>query len=121
MPKATINTTSTKHDLVSAPPDGFVELKRRSYGDSLERRDIMMTLGIKGEGKDAESAMKLQNRAVTAFEWAKSITGWNLVDENDVQLDWHKANIFDIIDPFIATEITQAIADMHAYENELGK
>ena len=63
----------------------------------------------------------MQNRKVTEFEWNASIMEWNLTDENDGPLDWRKANIFDIIDPVVATEISKFIDDMHQYEDELGK
>jgi hypothetical protein len=120
MPKATVTSTTKELELKSLE-GGVVSLKRRSYGEGLERRDQAFSMDFSGSQDNPESKVGMNNRAVTQFEWEKSIMGWNLTDENDVPLDWRKANIFDIIDPVVATEITEAIQELHSYETELGK
>ena len=56
MPRATISTATEKFELTSAPPDGYVVLKRRNYGDQLKRRDLVMLMNVKGDigGKNTE-------------------------------------------------------------------
>lgn len=123
MPKATISATTKKFDLKSAPPDGFVELRRLTYGQSLARRDMVMAFTFaesKGKGGDPDIGTQLQNAKVTQFEWTSSIITWNLTDENDQPLDWKKSNLFEVIDPAIAEEISQYITDMNNFEAELG-
>lgn len=121
MPRATITSNTSKFDLKSLAPDGFVELKRLTYGATLERRDMVMLMkfGSTTKGSDPEASTELQNKKVTAFEWVNSIVTWNLTDENDLPLDWKKSNIFDVIDPAVAEEISQLITDMNNFEGEL--
>ncbi len=112
MPKATVTSTTKKVELVSLPPDGYVEIKRLPYGASLERRDMVMTMKMSSEVAakgttqgTPEISTSMNNRAVTAFEWANCIVSWNLTNENALPLDWKAPNIFDIFDPAVEDEL----------------
>jgi hypothetical protein len=101
---------------------GTVELKRLTYGQTLARRDMVMafTFGAPtSKGGDPDAGVELQNLKVTQFEWSNSIVNWNLTDENDQPLDWKKSNLFEVIDPAIAEEISQLITGMNDFEAEL--
>jgi hypothetical protein len=121
MPRATITTATQEFELKSCE-GGTVELKRLTYGQTLARRDMVMafTFGAPtSKGGDPDAGVELQNLKVTQFEWSNSIVNWNLTDENDQPLDWKKSNLFEVIDPAIAEEISQLITGMNDFEAEL--
>lgn len=120
MPKATIDSSTTKFDLTSAPPDGFVTLKRMTYGDWLARRDMSMQMSISQQGKGAaESSFEMQNKKVTLFEFSKCIVDHNLEDEDGVKLNFGRADILDVLDPRIGNELGELINSIHDFEEAL--
>lgn len=128
MPRAVVDTTAVRHELKSAPPDGFVELKRMPYGDWLHRTDISLAMQIEMAERNQKRGnkrttapkqsnrtmdMQLQNKMVTTYEFSKCIVSHNLMDENDNILDFKNPASLDKLDPKIGTEIGELINELH--------
>lgn len=118
MPNAVGTNDTERHDLKSAPPDGFVELRRMSYGEYIKRREMLSGMRLEGKGKNAEAVMQLANEKVTQFEFARCIVDHNLEDEKGKKLNLSSVKDFSKLDPRIGQEIGDLIDDMNQLKNE---
>lgn len=120
MPKATTSMHDTERfALKSCPPDGYVVLRRLTYGEYLERRQ--MTSGMKvhaGQGKDFEGLLDLMNRKTTEYEFKNCIIEHNLTDEAERQLDFKRRETLSRLDPRVGEEIATYIARMNQFEED---
>jgi hypothetical protein len=119
VPRAVVDVTPIRYDLKSVP-EGYVELRRMPYGDWLHRGDISLLMQVemeekrqKGKASGRTADMKLQNQAVTTYEFTRCIVGHNLTDDNDRPLDFTKRSTLDILDPKVGNEIGDLIDEMH--------
>lgn len=120
MPRAVVDVTPTHHDLKSCP-EGYVELRRMTYSEWLHRGDISMLMQVemeeqkgKGKARGRTADMKLQNQAVTNYEFTRCVVGHNLTDENDKPLDFSNRRTLEVLDPRIGNEIGELINELHA-------
>lgn len=118
MPVATNTSNSERHELKSAPPDGFVELRRMTYGEYIKRREMLSGMRLEGRGKDANAVMQLANEKVTQFEFAKCILDHNLEDENGRKLNLASVKDFSRLDPRVGQEIGELIDKMNQFQSE---
>lgn len=121
MPVATGSNETERHDLKTAPPDGFVELRRMTYGEFIKRREMLSGMRMQGKGKDAEAVLQLANEKVTQFEFSRCIVDHNLEDESGRKLNLSKVQDFSQLDTRIGQEIGQLIDEMnqlHAEDDE---
>lgn len=123
MPRATVNRDSTDKILLkTCPPDGFVVLRRLSYGEYLARQEMSMQMRLVGEGgKGSQSNMDLAllQRKTTEFEFKSCIVDHNLEDENGQPLDFRQSTTIDKLDPKIGQEISQHVSDLIQFEDDL--
>lgn len=118
MPRATINTDSQRYELKSLP-EGFVVLKRMSYGQWLHRQELAMKLQIDGgkKGDGMKGEMVMANKAVTVFELSQCIVDHNLEHDNGEKLDFRQPQTLDILDPRIGNEISGYIMELHEFDS----
>lgn len=119
-----------RFDLRSAPPDGFVVLKRLSYGQQMFRRSLLskakMETGGGGNRRDRRDKAKqsftaeleLMNEKVTLFEFGNCIVDHNLQDANGEKLDFRNPEHVKILDGRIGEEIDELISDLNNFEAE---
>jgi hypothetical protein len=125
MPKA-VTTIEDKETvpLKTCPPDGYVVLRRMTYGQFLSRREMAGQLAVssKQRGAAPEAIMNAMGRNVTEYEFQKCIMEHNLEDENGNLLDFVKGTAvsIEILDPRIGEEISTNIARMNNFEEDLG-
>jgi len=131
MPRATIDTQATERfDLKSLPKTeneegGFVELKKLSYGQILERRDMGAKIAIEGLGdsrsreEDLKVTTEMIQKAVTEFEFRMAIVSHNLEDEHGTLLNFANPVIVHSLDPQVGQEISELIDDMNQWESDL--
>lgn len=126
MPKATVNVEeTTRFELKSAPPDGFVVLRRMSYGQSVERR-AMLKMSIEAGGgnrKDFKGEMAFASVEIQQYEFNHCIVDHNLEDETGRKLNLGSPVDFVRLHPRIGQEIEKYINDMNNFEDsedELG-
>lgn len=118
MPRATTSVETERHDLKSAPPDGFVELKPMDYGTFLKRRDMAMKMGVTGAGtgKVEKIDLDILQEEVTRFEFKSTIMDHNLEDDNGNKLNLSTPQDFKRLDPKIGQEISDLIDEMSQWE-----
>jgi hypothetical protein len=119
MPMATVDVESTqKFDLKSCP-EGFVVLRRMSYGQILQRRMFTkLEVGSSGKGNDFRGELAMANAKITEFEFQKCIVDHNLEDASGRKLDLTKASDFNMLDPKIGQEIEELIRGLNNFEEE---
>ena len=131
MPRATINTAeTTRSELTSLPKTdedegGFVELRKLSYGQILERRDMGAKIAIEGLGdtrskeEDLKVTTEMIQKAVTEFEFKQCIVSHNLEDENGTILNFSNPNTVHALDPQVGQEISELIDEMNQWDSDL--
>lgn len=117
MPRATVSTDVERFDLKTLP-EGFVELKRMTYGQLLERVEMGMKMAMQGKqgSKDVNMDLKLVQREVTAFEFGICIVSHNLEDADGTLLNFKVKGTFETLDPKVGSEVSKLIDDMNQFE-----
>ena len=118
MPVAQADQDSTVHiELKSAPPDGFVDLKRMSYGKWLERRAMTkLTVNSQRGSKDFKGELALMDKRVTVLEFAECIVNHNLTMLDGTPFNFKDAKSLELLDPKIGDEIGAAINELHEFD-----
>ncbi len=120
MPMATVDVESTQRFDLKTCPEGFVVLRRMSYGQILQRR-MFTKLEIGGDSKnrgDFRGELAMANAKITEFEYAKCVVDHNLEDASGRKLDLTKVSDFNMLDPRIGQEIESYITEMNNFEAE---
>jgi hypothetical protein len=124
MPRATNNIQNLHHFDLKSLPEGYVKLRRMSYGQRLERDQMMMDMQMEMQGKKSGGGMSakvdMMQKKVAAFEFAACIAEHNLTDENDSPLDFKRAEHVAILDALVGQEIGERINEIHDVEALLG-
>lgn len=119
MPKATIDTEYTEHKDLKTLPDGYVILRRLSFGQVMERRMFTkLEIETGGRNKDLKGELAMANRRITEFEFKTCIVDHNLEDEGGRKLDLTKASDFNKLEPKVGQEIEAYISEMNNFEED---
>src|SRR5688500_4607942 len=119
MPRATVDINSVERFELKTCPEGFVVLRRLSFGQVMERRMFTkLEINTGGKGKDLQGELAMANRRVTEFEFKTCIVEHNLEDESGRTLDLSTARDFNKLDPMVGQEIEKLISDMNNFEDE---
>lgn len=121
MPKAVANINDTEqHDLKTAPPDGYVVLRRMTYGQVVQRRALlkMSVTADRGKGRSFAGEMAMANEEVSRFEFQHCIVDHNLTDDDEKKLNLSSPVDFQRLDPRVGQEIEQLISDMNNFDEE---
>src|SRR3954453_6356606 len=117
MPKATASAETERHDLKTCP-EGFIEARRLTFGEKLQRRAMVSKMKIEtgDKRKDFAGEMQLMNEAATHFDFTHCIVDHNLEDADGRKLDL--GSPFDIksLDPRIGEEISNVLDSMNNFE-----
>jgi hypothetical protein len=127
MPRATNNILDTKRVDLKSCPEGFVVLRRMTYGQWLKRQEIAMTLQMKqgesnGKGSRPEMVadVAIAGTEVARWEFSCCVAEHNLEDDQGQPLDFKSAFMIDLLDPRIGQEIGREIDKMNQFEEDLG-
>lgn len=122
MPRATNNITTTEHIDLKSCPDGYVELRKMTYGQYLERQALAMDMQMQTGKKNSGATMDINmaQRAVAEFEFRHCVAGHNLEDEQGNILDFKNAVHVHLLDPQIGQEIGENIDRMNSWEEAAG-
>jgi hypothetical protein len=119
MPAAVASTQAERKELKSLP-GGFVELKRMTYGQKLQRQaeTSKMSLRAAAGGKTMEGEIAAMDEKTTLLEFAWCITAHNLTDEQERPLNM--SNPFDVkrLDGRVGEEIQTYISNMNNFEED---
>jgi hypothetical protein len=133
MPRATIDLEETfRYDLKTLPADngslgGFVVLRRMSYHQMMQRRDIASKIGweerrstrrSRNDDETVKALMEVMNVATMEYEFKYSIVNHNLEDSSGNLLDFSNPESFRNLDPRIGAEIGKYIDDLNQEMDE---
>jgi hypothetical protein len=122
MPRAIVNTEdTTRYDLKSLP-EGYVVLRRLTYGQYLQRREMAARMQFSGKpgSQDVQGELAAASRKVVEFEFSNCIVEHNLEDNDGKTLDFKQPWAVHAIDPRVGEEIGSRIDEMNQFETELG-
>lgn len=120
MVRATVNTEEVVHHDLKSLPEGFVKIKRLSYGAKLHRRAMVSKMTIQGnsKGKDFAGEMQLINEAATQYDFAHCIVDHNLDDETGRKLNFSNVQDITSLDPRVGEEIDKYINELNNFEED---
>jgi hypothetical protein len=120
MPKATASVSSTEHHELKTLPEGWVELRRLSYGQKLERRAMTSVASAEssGRGKSVRMQMQMINEKATVFDFTHCIVDHNLEDDDGNKLDLSQPYHIKRLDPRVGDEIEALLDKLNNYEED---
>lgn len=121
MPKAYAIATNVREELKTVE-GGYVVLKRMTYGDKLERQEIVkMSIQLNG-GKDAVGEMAMASKQATYLEFANCIVEHNLEkDDNGTLFNFKNPADVNSLDPKVGEEIDSLITEMNNFDSDAVK
>src|SRR6266404_5962383 len=128
MPVVTVDETEyTRHDLSTAPPDGFVMLRPLPYGMKLSRRSkatkMMMRskpVANRQQAQTQDQVIELESHDEWAvqYDFAYCIGEHNLQNPDQTLVDFTKPMAIKMLDPRVGTEIEMLIDKINNTEDE---
>jgi hypothetical protein len=120
MPVAVITEPSERRDLKTLP-EGFVVVKRMTYGQHLYRRTISTKFLMMDEKKTqgAIGEVKTMEEAVAFWEFANLVEDHNLTDEQGRKLNFMDPNDVKRISSKIGDEINTIIDELNNFKDEV--
>lgn len=117
MPEVGKSTETREVQLKTAPPDGFVEIKRFGYGEVLKIRGLSARVKMdmrdrKEKGGDESGELMFEMEAVTAYKFEKAIVKHNLTI-NGKPLNFKNRADFAALDDKVGAEIEEAINEFN--------
>jgi len=131
MPRATIDTTATERFPLESLPatsedeEGWIELRKLSYGQILTRRDMATGMAIEGIGDskgrddDIKATIDIIQKAVTEYEFKNCIVSHNLEDDKGNLLNFNNPKSVTDLDPLVGQEIGKLIDDLNQWDTDL--
>jgi hypothetical protein len=121
MPKATATIVEPeRHDLKSLP-EGWVVLKRLTYGQKLERKAMASVASAETQGRGSRN-MKLQmamiNEEAQLYDFTHCVVEHNLEDDSGNLLNLQDINAIRSLDPRIGEEIERLMDKMNNFEED---
>lgn len=111
MPVAVVANTTQRFDLESLP-EGYVVIRRMTYGESLKRQGIstrFLVSGNTGGSKEFSGELDIQSEAIAMWDFANLVVEHNLTDVDERPLDFKKASDVAKLDGPIGDEIGKLI------------
>lgn len=117
MPRATVNISETEKFDLKTCPEGFVTLRKLSFGEVLKRRQMATEISIEGRNRqNTKTTVDMLTEAVAAFDFKNCIVDHNLEDENGTKLDFRSTFALQQLDPRIGEEINAFIDGMNNFD-----
>lgn len=120
MPRATVNLEPGEKKPLKTLPDGWVVLRRMSYGQKLNRLRLVgkMSVEMKKNAKSTRGEMEMAQRAATLYDFQTCIVEHNLEDDTGRTLNMSTERDVDSLDPRIGEEISVLIDELNNFEAE---
>lgn len=119
MPKAVASKQGKRFNLKELP-EGFVVLRKLTYGEMLSRRNLGMgvTAPFRRDSEEIDMKLDLSQEEVRVYEFSHMIIDHNLEDEDGRQLNLMDRNDINKLDPKIALEIEGYISELNLPDDE---
>lgn len=121
MPKATATVVEPERHELKTLPEGFVVLRRLTYGQKLERKAMSSIASAESGGRGSKN-MKMQiamiNEQAQLYDFTHCIVDHNLTDDNDEKLDFSRVEHVRLLDPRIGEEIERLMDAMNNFEED---
>jgi hypothetical protein len=117
----TASTETVRKDLKTCPPDGYVVIRRQTYGEKLNNSESTMklTAGAK-KSSGLEGEVALVNKAVTIWQFANLIVDHNLEHQapnGDLRLlNFKQISDIQLLRGDIGEEIATYIDELNNFE-----
>jgi hypothetical protein len=119
MPNATSSADDTTRFDLKSLPEGYVVLKRMTYGQMVQRRALTKMSVMQGRTqKSVVGEMAMASKEITLFEFGHTIVEHNLEDVDGRKLNLSLEPDFDKLDPRVGQEIEDKISEMNNFEDE---
>lgn len=116
MPRAEANVTEEIYRDLKSVPEGFVVLRRMTYGESVQRK-AMIRLSMEGD-KDVRSEIAMANIEINNFEFAHCILDHNLEKNDGSKFNFKNPQDVALLDSRVGDEIESLIRELHSFEDE---
>lgn len=121
MPRATVSEEDRVRKDLKSLEGAFVVLRPLTFGEFATRREMMTKMTMRGSKEDAAGEINAMNRAVTEYEFRKTIIEHNLEDSNGVLLNFKNPASFDLLISRVGEEIGTYIEEMNNFDEDLKK
>lgn len=115
---ATIVEDNERFDLTSVPPDGYVVIRRMTWGEKLKRQTMLtkFRMELANKQNDAMMDVDIMQEKVSIWEFQNLIIEHNLTDSNQSPLNFK--NVADItrLGPQAGEEIQRYIDKVNTFE-----
>lgn len=117
---ATITQPTENFKLKSCPPDGFVTIRRMTWGEKLKRQSMMtqyrMEMTTNSKDRDMALDVNILQEKVSLWEFQNLIVEHNLTDADEKPLNFR--NVADIVrlGPVVGEEIQKYIDEVNSFE-----
>jgi hypothetical protein len=121
MPRATVNIQEAERVELKTLPEGFVTIRRLSYGQKLERRAMSSQASAEMQGgnrRNMKLVLDMINERAMLFDFTHCIIDHNLEDENGNRLDLSNPNHVRLLDPRVGEEIERALDRLNNFEED---
>jgi hypothetical protein len=116
MPIVTVtDDISERIPLVTAPPDGYVVVRRMNYGEELKRSGMAAKLLMNSDknSKDFQGEIDMQTEEVAYWDFANLVVEHNMQDQDGRTLNFkNRADVVKLSGP-VGKEIGQVIDDFN--------
>jgi hypothetical protein len=112
MPIVELTKDTETFNLKSAPPDGFVTLRRMSHGETLRRRDGSIATSVKEfdkQGQPGEIFMASHQEWMRYFDFQLCIVDHNLQMADGSLINFKNKKAFDALPTAVGLEIEEYI------------
>lgn len=120
MPRATANLNPEDKIELKSCPEGYIVLRRMTYGQKLDRMKHVGKLSVEmgGRGRSARGEMEMLQKASTLYDFKSCIVDHNLEDESGTKLNLGAEHDINRLDPRIGEEISVLIDKLNNFETE---
>lgn len=122
MPKASVSLETEHFDLKSCE-GGWVELRRMTYGQKLERQQLATDMEVEmvQGSKTQKATIDIAQKAIALFEFRHCIIDHNLFegDDESTKFDFKNPKTLDKLDPRIGEEIGTYIDKLNNFEAQV--
>lgn len=128
MPEVGFDRKPVRYELKTAPPDGYVELRRLPYDEILARREMATRLSMQQDNRKRGSRAKQEDKqkididlvqlATREYEFANCVAGHNL-EIDGVPVDFTQPKLaFKMVSPEILQEIELYLSELNMETDE---